>query len=187
MFALKERERSGQGQFVEAALHDCGLSLLHPHSANHLLDARIVPGRSGNAHPNICPYDTFATGSTPIFLAAGNDGQFGKLCELIGARELASDPRVVTNAQRNAHREVLKPLLEKKLAPFDNCEALADRLMRAGVPCAPIHDVPAALADAHTKHRGMVVEIGDEYRGVASPIKLSRSPATYRMKPPGRR
>ena len=71
MFALRERERSGQGQFVEAALYDCGLSLLHPHSANHLLDARIVPGRSGNAHPNICPYDTFATGSTPIFLAVG--------------------------------------------------------------------------------------------------------------------
>ena len=186
MFALKERERSCKGQFVEAALYDCGLSLLHPHSANHLLDPRIVPGRSGNAHPNICPYDTFATGSTPIFLAVGNDGQFGKLCEQIGAPELASDPRFVTNAQRNAHREVLKPLLEAKLLAFDHCEALADRLMRAGVPCAPIHDVPAALADAHTKHRGMVVEIGDEYRGVASPIKLSRTPATYRMKPPSR-
>ena len=184
MFALKERERSGQGQFVEAALYDCGLSLLHPHSANHLLDPRIVPGRSGNAHPNICPYDTFATGSTPIFLAVGNDGQFGKLCELIGAPELSSDPRFVTNAQRNAHREVLKPLLEAKLAPFDNCEALADRLMRVGVPCAPNRDVPAALADAHTKHRGMVVAIGDEYRGVASPIKLSRTPATYRVEPP---
>ena len=186
MFALKERERSGQGQFVEAALYDCGLSLLHPHSANHLLDPRIVPGRSGNAHPNICPYDTFATGSTPIFLAVGNDGQFGKLCELIGAPELASDPRFVTNAQRNAHREVLKPLLEAKLAAFDDCEALADRLMNVGVPCAPIHDVPAALADPHTAHRSMVVEIGEAYRGVASPIKLSRTPATYRVGPPGR-
>jgi crotonobetainyl-CoA:carnitine CoA-transferase CaiB-like acyl-CoA transferase len=183
MFALKERERSGQGQFVEAALYDCGLSLLHPHSANHLLDARIVPGRSGNAHPNICPYDTFATGSTPIFLAVGNDGQFGKLCELIGAPELPGDRRFATNRQRNAHRDELKRLLEAKLTQFD-CEPLADRLVRAGVPCAPIHDVPAALADPHTAHRGMVVEIGDGYRGVASPIKLSRTPATYRVEPP---
>jgi len=184
LLALKERERSGQGQFVEAALYDCGLSLLHPHSANHLLDARIVPGRSGNAHPNICPYDTFATGTTPIFLAVGNDGQFGKLCELIGAPELPGDPRFATNRQRNAHRDELKQLLEAKLAQFD-CEPLADRLVRAGVPCAPIHDVPAALAEAHTAHRGMVVEIG-EYKGVASPIKLSRTPATYRVEPPKR-
>ena len=184
MFALKERERSGQGQFVEAALFDCGLSLLHPHSANHLLDPERIPGRSGNAHPNIVPYDTFATGSTPIFLAVGNDGQFAKLCEGIGAPELSGDPRFASNALRNQHRDELKRLLEVQLAAFDDCEALADRLVRAGVPCAPIHDVPAALADPHTAHRGMVVEIGDEYRGVASPIKLSRTPATYRVGPP---
>jgi formyl-CoA transferase len=184
LLALKERERSGKGQFVEAALYDCGLALLHPHTANHLLDARIVPGRSGNAHPNICPYDTFATGSTPMFLAVGNDGQFTKLCELIGAPELPGDARFATNRQRNAHRDELKRLLEARFKPFD-CEPLADRLVRAGVPCAPIHDVPAALADAHTKHRGMVVEIG-EYKGVASPIKLSRTPATYRVEPPTR-
>jgi formyl-CoA transferase len=185
MFALRERERSGKGQFVEAALYDCGLSLLHPHSANHLLDTRIVPGRSGNAHPNICPYDTFATGSTPIFLAVGNDGQFAKLCEGIGAPELPGDARFATNRQRNAHRDELKQLLEAKLRQFE-CEPLADRLVRAGVPCAPIHDIPAALADPHTQHRGMVVEVGDEYRGVASPIKLSRTPATYCVAPPKR-
>jgi crotonobetainyl-CoA:carnitine CoA-transferase CaiB-like acyl-CoA transferase len=76
-------------------------------------------------------------------------------------------------------------LLEAKLKQFE-CEPLADRLVRAGVPCAPIHDVPAALADAHTQHRGMVVEIGEGYRGVASPVKLSRTPATYRAAPPRR-
>jgi len=184
MFALKERERSGLGQFVEAALFDCGLSLLHPHSANHLLDPGRTPGRSGNAHPNIVPYDTFATGGTPIFLAVGNDGQFAKLCEGIGVHTLAQDPRFASNALRNQHRDELKHLLEASLAAFTNCEALADRLVRAGVPCAPIRDVPAALADPHTAHRGMVVEIGDEYRGVASPIKLSRTPATYRVEPP---
>ena len=186
LLALQERARSGKGQFVEASLFDCGLSLLHPHSANHLLDSRIVPGRSGNAHPNICPYDTFATGSTPIFLAVGNDGQFAKLCGGIGAPELSGDPRFASNALRNKHRSDLKQLLEAQLARFTDCEALSDRLIRAGVPCAPIHDVPAALNDAHTAHGGMVVQIGEDYRGVASPIKLSRTPATYRMEPPKR-
>jgi crotonobetainyl-CoA:carnitine CoA-transferase CaiB-like acyl-CoA transferase len=184
LLALQERAKSGLGQFVEAALYDVGLSLLHPHSANHLLDASRIPGRAGNAHPNITPYDTFATATTPIFLAVGNEGQFAKLCEVIGARELTSDPRFADNRERNRHRDELKRLLEARLAGFE-CEPLADRLIRAGVPCAPIHDVPAALADAHTEHRGMVVRIG-EYHGVASPIKLSRTPATYRREPPTR-
>ena len=186
MFALNERERSGRGQFVESALYDCGLSALHPHSANHLLDPSRVPGRSGNAHPNICPYDTFATGGTPIFLAVGNDGQFARLCQGIGAPELATDPRFVNNTLRNRHRDALKPLLESRLAAFADCDALADRLIRAGVPCAPIRDIPTALADPHTAHRGMVVSIGEQYRGVASPIKLSRTPASYRLAPPKR-
>jgi crotonobetainyl-CoA:carnitine CoA-transferase CaiB-like acyl-CoA transferase len=183
LLALQERTKSGLGQFVEAALYDCGLSVLHPHSANHLLDGR-VPGRSGNAHPNICPYDTFATGSAPIFLAVGNDGQFAKLAQEIGVPELAGDARFASNALRSANRVELKRLLERALAAFD-CEALADRLIRAGVPCAPTHDVAQALAAPHTAHREMVVRIG-EYKGVASPIKLSRTPATYRSAPPKR-
>jgi formyl-CoA transferase len=182
LLALQERAKSGKGQFVEAALYDVGLSLLHPHSANHLLDPSRIPGRAGNAHPNITPYDTFATGSTPIFLAVGNNGQFAKLCETLGAPHLPADPRFADNAQRNRHRAELEALLEAQLARFE-CEPLADRLIRAGVPCAPIHDVPAALSDAHTQHRGMVVQIG-QYKGVASPIKLSRTPATYRREPP---
>jgi crotonobetainyl-CoA:carnitine CoA-transferase CaiB-like acyl-CoA transferase len=182
LFALNERQRSGKGQFVEAALYDCGLSLLHPHAANHLMDGRI-PKRSGNAHPNITPYDSFATGSEPIFLAVGNDKQFATLCRTIGAETLASDERFANNGQRCVHRAALKQLLEAKLAAFE-CKALADQLVRAGVPCAPIRDVATALADPHTRHREMVVEIGERYRGVASPIKLGRTPASYRLAPP---
>lgn len=181
MFALTERQRSGRGQFVEAALYDCGLSLLHPHAANHLLDGRL-PGRTGNAHPNIYPYDTFATRSEPIFLAVGNDRQFATLCNRIGAADLPHDARFATNGQRSINRAALKRALEESLAGFE-CKPLADTLVRAGVPCAPIQTVAVALADAHTRHRGMVVEIG-AYRGVASPIKLSRTPATYRLAPP---
>lgn len=130
MFALNERARSGLGQFVEASLYDCGLSLLHPHAANWLLDGR-TPTRSGNAHPNIYPYDTFATGTDPIFLAVGNDAQFANLCSLIGASELSTDPRFATNGQRSVNRPALKVLLENSLRTHD-CTGLADKLMRAG-------------------------------------------------------
>ncbi len=186
MFALNERQRSGRGQFVEAALYDCGLSLLHPHAANHLLDGRS-PKRSGNAHPNIYPYDTFATATEPIFLAVGNDRQFAALCAMLGDESLARDAAFASNGQRSVHRQQLKQKLEAFLAPFE-CQSLAARLVQAGVPCAPIQDVATALADAHTAHRGMVVNIGapahEPYRGVASPIKLSRTPASYRLAPP---
>jgi len=182
-FALIERQRSGRGQYLEVALYDAGLSLLHPHAANHLMDGRI-PGRTGNAHPNICPYDTFATATEKIFLAVGNDKQFATLCRLIGADDLPGDERFVSNAQRSRNRVALKERLEAALARFE-CKPLADRLVREGVPCAPIQDVAAALADPHTQHRGMVVEL-DGYRGVASPIKLGRTPASYRLPPPKR-
>ena len=188
MFALRERERSGRGQFVEAALYDCGLSLLHPHAANHLMDGR-VPGRSGNAHPNIAPYDTFATRTEPIFLAVGNDRQFATLCRVLGDATLAQHPHFVDNGMRSVHRLEMKSRLEALLAQHD-CQTLAPTLVQAGVPCAPIQDVAQALAAPHTAHRGMVVEIpreqGEPYRGVASPIKLSRTPATYRLPPPDR-
>ena len=181
LLALQERHTSGKGQFVESSLYDNGLALLHPHSANHLLDGR-VPGRSGNAHPNIVPYDTFSTGTDPIFLAVGNDGQFAKLVQTLGAPELATDARFVSNAQRNANRVALKAALEERLKLFA-CQPLADELIRAGVPCAPIQNIAQALTDPHTQHREMIVKIG-EYSGVASPIKLSRTPASYRLAPP---
>jgi formyl-CoA transferase len=182
-FALIERERSGLGQFVEVALYDAGLSLLHPHAANHLMDGRI-PGRSGNAHPNITPYDTFVTGTEKIFLAVGNDRQFATLCRLIGADDLPGDARFASNGQRTVNRAALKERLEAELARFE-CKPLAEQLVREGVPCAPIQNVASSLADAHTQHRGMVVQI-DDYRGVASPIKMGRTPASYRLKPPAR-
>ncbi len=182
MLALFERQRSGMGQFIESSLYDNALALLHPHSANHLQDAR-VPGRTGNAHPNITPYDTYATRSEPIFLAVGNDTQFANLCKTIGKPELALDPRFLNNVARREHREVLRARLEEGLKEFD-CIPLAKTLAKAGVPCAPIQDIEQALSHPHTTHREMVVSIGQDYKGIASPIKLSRTPATYRLEPP---
>jgi crotonobetainyl-CoA:carnitine CoA-transferase CaiB-like acyl-CoA transferase len=181
LMALHERQSSGKGQFVEATLYDCGVSLLHPHLPNFYLSGKVA-GRSGNAHPNICPYDTFATATDPIFLAVGNNRQFATLCRVIGADDLPDDPRFATNGERNIHRDALKVELETALAAFE-CNDLADRLIKSGVPCGAVRSIDQVVADAHTLHREMVVDIG-AYRGTGSPIKLSRTPASYRMAPP---
>lgn len=181
MLALHERHRSGRGQFVEAALYDSGLSLLHPHGANWFLDGR-EPRRTGNAHPNIYPYDSFATGSEPIFLAVGNDRQFAILCRHLGAPGLADDERFASAGARSVNRVALKAELERLLAAHEG-GVLADDLVRAGVPCAPVLSVPAALQHAHTAHRQMVVELPGGYRGIGAPIKLSRTPASVRFAP----
>ena len=182
LLALQERQRSGQGQFVEAALYDCGLSLLHPHAANWFGDGRM-PGRTGNAHPNIYPYDAFPTGTVPVFLAVGNDRQFQQLCEVLGEPALATDAGFASAAGRSVHRARLRERLVALMAPFDG-EALVEQLSLKGVPCAPILDVPQALNHPHTAHRGMTVSLPGGYRGLASPIKLSRTPASYRLPPP---
>lgn len=181
LLALAERENSGRGQSIDIALYDCGVSLLHPHLPNYFGSGK-VPQRSGNAHPNIAPYDSYQTGTAPIFLAVGNDRQFAKLCAHIGASELAEDARFADNRSRCAHRPELKQALEAQLARFD-CEALAHDLIHNGVPCGPVLSVDVVARHPHTLHRQLVVEL-DGYRGTGSPIKLSRTPATYRSAPP---
>ncbi len=180
MMALHERQRSGLGQLVDAALYDSGISLLHPHAANWFMDGK-TPQRSGNAHPNIAPYDVLQTGTIPVFFAVGNDRQFRLLCTHIGCAALAHDERFATAGQRSVHRDALKALLEQALAGFDG-EPLATALMEIGVPAAPVQAVDAALDHPHTLHRGLRVELPG-YQGVGAPVKLSRTPASYRHAP----
>lgn len=181
LMALHERSQSGKGQFVEATLYDCGISLLHPHLPNYHMSGN-VPQRTGNAHPNIAPYDLFRTRGMPIFLAVGNDRQFATLCRVIDRAALAQDPRFLTIKDRNVNRDALKVELEAALGAFE-CESLARNLITSGVPCGAVRTVDQVVADPHTIHRGMVVDIGG-YRGTGSPIKLSRTPASYRLPPP---
>lgn len=181
LMALNERTRSGKGQFVESALYDCGVSLLHPQLPNYYLTGKPA-GRQGNAHPNICPYDTYATGSEPLFLAVGNNRQFATLCDKIGRPDLPDDDRFASNAARSVNRDALKVEVEAALAAHD-CAEIAEALIVAGVPCGQVRSVDQVVDDPHTRHRGMIVDIGD-YRGTGSPIKLSRTPASYRRKPP---
>lgn len=180
LMAIHERERSGEEQFVEVALFDCALSILHPHSANYLY-AGQAPRRSGNAHPNITPYDKFATATGDIFLAVGNDAQFSTLCHWLGLTTVINDPRFSSNQLRN--REALRQALSPMLLEHDG-EKLCEQLIHQGVPCGPVLDIPQALALPQVAARGMLVKIGQDYSGVASPIRLSRTPATYRLRPP---
>jgi formyl-CoA transferase len=181
LMALVERERSGQGQFVDMTLYDAGIALMHPHIPNYLLSGRL-PGLTGNAHPNISPYDKFPTRTVDVFLAVGNDRAFGRVCAELGAPELASDPRYRSNADRVANRAALTERLLALLAEQDG-EALCARLLAAGVPAGPVRDVAQVWSDAHTRHRGMAAEAGD-YSGWGPPIKLSRTPGGIRRTPP---
>ena len=181
LLALHERTASGRGQFVDAALFDCGVSLLHPHLANFLASG-MLPMRTGNAHPNITPYDTYRTGTVDLFLAVGNDSQFHKLCSLLGAPTVADDERFATNQLRSSNRDALKIALEQLFAQHDGAR-LAIRLTAAGVPAGPVLNLAQLVEHPHTHYREMIVDMS-HYRGTGSPIKLSRTPATYRLPPP---
>ncbi|MGR3322614.1 MAG: CaiB/BaiF CoA transferase family protein [Pseudooceanicola sp.] len=181
LLALHDRKESGRGQFVDSTLFDSAISLLHPHAANYLMSGK-TPVRTGNSHPNISPYSTYATETRPIYLAVGNDRQFTRLCAEIGAPEIADDPRFGSNGDRVQNRDALREALEAAMAGMDGGE-LADRLIRSGVPAGPVLGVDESLAHPHTAHRGMRVEIGD-YSGVGAPVRPSRSRPDYRMRPP---
>ena len=181
LMALHERKQSGRGQYLDMALYDCGMALLHPQAANYFLNGKR-PAGTGNPHPNLVPYDKYPTRTCEIFIASGNNGQFRKLCELIGRPELADDPRFANNGERNHHRVVLGAELADAFADQDGYE-LADRLIRNGVPAGPVMPVDAATAAPHTAHREMVTEL-DWYKGLGTPIKLSRTPGGTRRPPP---
>jgi formyl-CoA transferase len=181
LLALQERARSGQGQSVDVSLYDSAISVLHPYAPNYIYSGKI-PHRVGNAHPNISPYDSYETKTGPIFLAVGNDRQFRKMLDILGKPALADDARFKSNADRVINRVPLKTELEALLASWD-CGKLEDTLIRNGVPCGAVRTVDQVLAEPHTRHREMLVEI-DEYKGIGSPIKMSRSKASYRLKPP---
>jgi formyl-CoA transferase len=181
LMALHERAGSGRGQFLDMTLYDCATALLHPQAANYLLGGKR-PQALGNAHPNVAPYDKWPTKDGDIFIAVGNDRQFRKLVQILGQPELAADARFATNADRMAHRDALRAALTQAFAGADGA-ALAERLLRAGVPAGMVLPIDLALQSAHAQARGMVVEI-DGLRAVGTPIKFSRTPARMRCAPP---
>lgn len=179
--AVIERASSGAGQKLDVSLYDCAISLLHPHIANTLISG-VPPKQSGNAHPNISPYDLFQTSDGAVFLAVGNNVQFAKLSEILGKPELANDSRYADNGNRLHHRLTLKSDLEALLVSQKSV-ALADLLLRSGVPAGAVIDVPSMLAAPHTHHRNMMIE-APNYKGFGIPIKMSRTPGAIRRPPP---
>lgn len=181
LMALQERARSGRGQFLDMSLHDCGMALLHPQAANFFLNDRR-PKATGNPHPNISPYSKYRTRTCEVFLAVGNDPAFRKFCDFLNLPHLPTDPRFRTNGDRVVNREALTEILEARLAAEDGHE-LCDRMLKAGLPAGPVLHVDEAMAAPHTAHRQMVTELG-WYRGLGTPIKMSRTPGGTRAAPP---
>ncbi len=181
LMALHERTVSGLGQYLDMTLYDCGMALLHPQAANFFLNDKR-PAGTGNPHPNLVPYDKYPTRTCDIFIASGNNGQFRKLAEILGQKEMADDPRFADNGQRNINRVVLTEMLRAAFADLDGNE-ISLRLIRAGVPAGPVLPVDQSTAAPHTVHREMVTEL-DGYRGIGTPIKFSRTPGGTRRPPP---
>lgn len=172
LLALAERERSGLGQLVDCTLLDTAIALLHPHSTGWIASGEVPP-RTGSAHPNIAPYETFQTQSGPFFLSAANDAQFERLARVLGDEQLSQDPRFSSNSARVTHVAELREILRALLEGWD-FEALSDKLLQEGIPAAPVQNVAQALGSEQVRHREMIVD-RDDYQGIGIPIKLSRT------------
>jgi crotonobetainyl-CoA:carnitine CoA-transferase CaiB-like acyl-CoA transferase len=184
--ALAHRERSGAGQYIDMALLDVGVGMLANMNLNYFTSGKS-PKRWGNAHPNIVPYQVFACGDGHMILAAGNDAQFRKFCDVAGCSSFADDERFATNDARVRNREVLVPLLTELIVRRRRDEWVAS-LEAAGVPCGPINSIAQAFDDPQVRHRGMKIELPHPLAGsvplVANPIRLSATPVEYASAPP---
>jgi crotonobetainyl-CoA:carnitine CoA-transferase CaiB-like acyl-CoA transferase len=141
----------------------------------------------GNAHPSLFPYEPLPTADGDLIVIAGNDGQFAKLCEVLGIPELVDDPRFGRNQDRTANREHLRPLLVERLKTKTNDEWFRT-LIAAGVPCAPINTIDGGVAFAEELGLDPVVKVGDGDKAVPSvrnPITFSATPPRYELPPPG--
>jgi crotonobetainyl-CoA:carnitine CoA-transferase CaiB-like acyl-CoA transferase len=190
--ALAHRANTGEGQHIDIALLDVQAAALANQALNYLVSER-APGRLGNAHPNIVPYEAFQTSDGYIILAVGNDGQFARFCEVAGRPGLATDERFATNPSRVENRGALVPMLGDLIRARASADWLA-ALEQAGVPCGPINDIEQLFADPQVKARGLKISIPDPGRpaadvedalpGVASPIHFSETPIQYELPPP---
>ena len=184
--ALFHRERTGQGQYLDLALLDSQVAVLANQALNYLVGGR-APARLGNAHPNIVPYQTFATGDGYIIVAVGNDRQFREYCALIGVPELADDARFASNRARVENRAALIPLLQPPMARKTTAAWVA-ALEAAAIPCGPINTLDQVFSDPQVKARGLKVELtredGTVVPGVANPIRFSETPVVYDKAPP---
>ena len=194
--ALRHADRTGIGQHVDMALLDTQVAMLANLGANYLVSGQKegkIPGRAGNAHQNIVPYQVFevaaaADGSKDhIILAVGNDGQYAKFCKVANRIDLCDDPRFIKNADRVRHRAVLVPMLEEVLRTRTKSDWL-QALENAKVPCGAINNLAEVFNDPHIRSRDMVTTWEHPASGpvelVSSPMKLSETPVRADLPPP---
>lgn len=179
--ALRERDQTGVGQHVDMALMDVVTAALANQASNYLVTGE-VPGRLGNEHPNIVPYQVFQTSDGHVIVAVANDPQFEKFVRVIGKPELNSDPRYAKNADRVRNRQALIPLLAEVLQTKTMDEWLT-AFETSGVPVSPINTIDRVFSDEQSIARGMRQEISGAPL-VASPLNFSRSPLTSELRPP---
>ncbi len=184
--ALRERDVSGRGQRIDLSLLDATVSWLINQAANYLVGG-VVPGRMGNLHPNITPYETFPTADGEIAVAVGSERQWVRFCEALGVAALAADPRFATNGARVANRDALRALLAPLFAARTSAVALAE-LQAADVPCGAVRDLAQVFADPQVIANEMVATVEHPTIGplrlTGIPYKLSATPGSIRRPPP---
>lgn len=179
--ALMARHHTNEGQHIDIALLDVQVATLANQGMNYLATGKN-PQRLGNGHPNIVPYQTFATQDGSIILAIGNDNQFEKFCQVAECSNIAEDPSFTTNAQRVLNRDKLIPILASKLASHTT-QWWVEQLERVAVPCGPVNTLEQVFNHPQIKHRKMVKQVpnqqGELIDTIASPINLSATPLQY--------
>ncbi|MGW4209176.1 CaiB/BaiF CoA transferase family protein [Lentzea sp. NPDC004789] len=180
--ALRHRDATGEGQLVEVNLLSSALTGLVNHSSAFVAGG-VVPFRMGNAHPSVFPYEPLPTADNDLIVAAANDGQFRRLCEVLELPDVPDDPRFARNADRTRNREELRPVLVSRLRTRGAVEWF-DLLVAAGVPCGPINTIDGGFAMAERFGLDPVVVVGD-VPTTRHPIRFSRTPAVYELPPPG--
>jgi len=184
--ALAHRERTGEGQYIDLALLDTIVAFGANQIFNYFVSGK-VPGRYGNAHANLVPYEVFPTADGHIILAAGNDGQWESFCKAAGRPDLAADARFRTNPDRIQNRKELIPLVRDIMKERDRKDWI-ERLDAAGVHCGPINDYKEVFDDPQVRHRQLKIEtphpLSGSLPGIASPMRFSDTPVEYTLPPP---
>jgi crotonobetainyl-CoA:carnitine CoA-transferase CaiB-like acyl-CoA transferase len=184
--ALRHRDRTGEGQYIDLALYDAQVAWLINAATNHLVSGK-VPGRIGNRHPNIAPYQTFKTADGGIAIAVGNDQQFSRFCQAIGIPELINDGRFARNRDRVVNIDALDKLVTQALQA-DTAENWEQRLIAAEIPAGRVATIDQVLSDPHTVAREMVVEMETDeaqpLRLLGNPLKMAATPVRFDRAPP---
>ena len=186
--ALRHKERTGEGQHIDIALVDSQLAWLINEGTNYL-ESGDLPQRRGNGHPNIVPYHVFAVADGHAIIAVGNDSQFARFCDFLGCADIVTDARFATNLARTQNRDALLAVIGPRLAARPLAAVIAGLEARK-VPVGPVNTIDLALGSDQAQARDMVVAMprADVQKGqvrlLGNPLKLSRTPVTYRLPPP---